>query len=267
MDTQYAILGCGYTGRRVADRLVERGLRVLATVREPERLRVTGVRVIRMVCEEEATVEGLRAELEPGCRVLYSIPLGMERLASTLRGVASRVVYLSTTGVYGAQKVVNEETAPEPRTPRELRRAAQERAAMDGEWSWMVLRAAAIYGPGRGVHVSMAEGTHQLIGDGDNYVSRIHVDDLAAFAEAALLSDVGGAWPVADDEPCRAREIAAYCAELLGLPMPGAGVAGPEDTRLADRRVDGRGVRDALGVTLRYPSYRVGIPAALREGR
>ena len=267
MDRQYAILGCGYTGRRVAERLVDRGLRVLATVREPERLTVRGVRVIRMVCEEEETIEALRAELEPGCRVLLFDPVGNGTSRRVLRGVASRVVYLSTTGVYGAHKVVNENTAPEPRTPRELRRAAQERAAMDGAWSWMVLRAAAIYGPGRGVHVSMAEGTHRLIGDGTNYVSRIHVDDLAALAEAALLSDVGGAWPVADDEPCRAREIAAYCAELLGVPMPGEGVPGLDDTRLADRRVDGRAVREALGVALRYPSYRVGIPAALRAGR
>ena len=66
----------------------------------------------------------------------------------------------------------------------------------------MILRPAAIYGPGRGVHVSMEEGRFRFVGGGDNFVSRIHVDDLAAHVEAALLSDITGAWPVADEHPC-----------------------------------------------------------------
>ena len=36
-----------------------------------------------------------------------------------------------------------------------------------------------------------------------------------------------------------------------------------DETRRADRRVDGREVLARLGVTLRYPSYRIGVPAAL----
>jgi hypothetical protein len=31
----------------------------------------------------------------------------------------------------------------------------------------------------------------------------------------------------------------------------------------ANRRVDGSAIRKLLGVTLRYPSYRTGIPASL----
>jgi nucleoside-diphosphate-sugar epimerase len=131
-------------------------------------------------------------------------------------------------------------------------------------WSWLILRPAAIYGPDRGVHVAMREGTHRLWGSGENRVSRIHVDDLAAHAEAGLLSELSGAWPVADDEPCRAREIAQFCADLLGVPMPPPSELKGEDTRRADRRVDGRAVRLRLGVELQYPSYRVGIPAALK---
>jgi nucleoside-diphosphate-sugar epimerase len=112
----------------------------------------------------------------------------------------------------------------------------------------------------------MREGSFRLAGDGSNFVSRIHVDDLAAHAEKALLSDLTGAYPVADEEPCSSREIAEFCAGLLGLPLPEA-VSEEElsETRRSDRRVDGSAIRRLLGLELRYPSYRQGIPAALRE--
>jgi len=127
----------------------------------------------------------------------------------------------------------------------------------------MVLRPAAIYGPGRGIHVSMAQGRFQLVDGGNNYVSRIHVDDLARHAEAALMSDVSGAWPVADDHPCRSREIAEYCSKLLAVPLPESVPAdGVHHTRRADRRVDGRAVRTVLGIELLYPSYIEGLPAS-----
>jgi hypothetical protein len=35
------------------------------------------------------------------------------------------------------------------------------------------------------------------------------------------------------------------------------------DTRRADRRVDGSTIRKLLGIQLRFPSYRTGIPASL----
>ena len=112
--------------------------------------------------------------------------------------------------------------------------------------------------------MSLREGKHRYWGDGSNYISRIHVDDLAALTEAALLSDLTGAYPVADDEPARAIDITRFCAELLSVPVPPpeSGLPG-EDTRRSNRRVDGRAIRRALGVELVFPSYRLGIPAAV----
>jgi nucleoside-diphosphate-sugar epimerase len=176
------------------------------------------------------------------------------------------MVYLSTTGVYGDAREVDENTSPAAGHPRERLRLSAEAAVAAGPWSSMILRPAAIYGPGRGVHESMRRGRFRLAGEGSNYVSRIHVDDLAALAEAALLSGAGGAWPVADEEPSTAREMAAFCADLLGLPLPPSiPRAEAHHTRRADRRVDGRAVFRRLGVTLRYPSFRTGVPASLEE--
>ena len=86
-------------------------------------------------------------------------------------------------------------------------------------------------------------------------MSRIHVDDLATHVEAALLSDVTGAYPVADEEPCTPRELAAFCSQILGKPIE------PRPAR-SNRRVDGSAIRRALGVTLQYPTYREGYAAA-----
>ena len=79
---------------------------------------------------------------------------------------------------------------------------------------------------------------------------------------AGIRSDLEGAWPVADDDPCSTMEIAAWCAEFLGIGgVPQAGndqaVAGEESGREKNPR--------EIGVELTYPSWRTGIPASLEE--
>jgi len=252
------ILGCGFTGRRVAARLLARGFTVLATSRAPGDIALDVL--------DPTSLAALRPLVPPGALVLHSIPAVAEPepLLEVLGDRPKRVVYLSTTGVYGDAREVDETTLVAPRSPRERLRVRTEQAVQAGPWLSLVLRAAAIYGPGRGVHAAMRAGTFRLVEGGQNYVSRIHVDDLAALAEAALLGDLTGAWPVADDEPCSSLEVARFCADLMSLPLPPSiPREQATETRRADRRVDGRAIRRLLGVSLRYPSYRVGIPASL----
>jgi nucleoside-diphosphate-sugar epimerase len=215
--------------------------------------------------DDPASLEKLSHTVNSETVVLHSIPVP-GAMSALRKSPPARVVYLSTTGVYGAAAIVDETTPVAPRTEREARRVAEEQEVLDGPWSAMVLRPAAIYGPGRGIHASMRQRKYKLMGDGANFVSRIHVDDLARHAEAAMLSNWSGAFPVADETPCTSREIAEYCAKLLSLPMPAS--ATPEElgeTRRADRRVDGSAVRRLLNLTLHYPSYREGIAACLEE--
>jgi nucleoside-diphosphate-sugar epimerase len=256
------ILGCGYTGKRVAQCFLNRGASVTVTTRQPaplSDLANEGARVLTLDAGQSGPIEMPR-----GALVLYSMPVMPAGFLARFTERPQRVVYLSTTGVYGLIRDVDESTPPSPDTEQAMQRLAAEGAVQAGPWSSLILRPAAIYGPGRGVHVAMKEGRFQLAGAGDNFVSRIHVEDLAAHAEAALLSDLTGAYPVADELPCTSREIAEFCASLLNLPMP---LSAPRDrlheTRRSDRRVDGRAVRSLLNLTLEYPSYREGVPASL----
>ncbi|MDQ6664621.1 MAG: NAD-dependent epimerase/dehydratase family protein [Acidobacteriota bacterium] len=273
------ILGCGFTGCRLARSLLARNIGLTVTTRNPSRLQWiadAGGEVLALDLSNHESAGRLRQAVRSETRVLHSIPpvptpAGVidptPRLLHALHALerrASRIVYLSTTGVYGAAREVDEHTLPAPRTGRETLRVSAEQSVAAAFRSHLILRPAAIYGPGRGVQAAMQAGTFHLPGDGRKYVSRIHVQDLASLAEAALFSEVTGAFPVADDDPCTSREIAEFCARLLNLPMPG-GVPAEEvgETRRADRRVDGSAIRRALGVELLYPSYRVGIPACL----
>ena len=242
------ILGCGFTGERVARRFLARGARVIAASRTPERLNGLGVEAVRF--------NELPDRLDAGTLVLHSIPpAGDVELRRLLGDRAFRLVYLSSTAVYGAATIVDDETpVAEPHE-----RLDAEQRATSGPWSTLILRPAAIYGPGRGVHKRVELGEYQM---GDNFVSRIHVDDLAAHVEAGLLSTLTGAYPVADEEPCTAREAGTFCAQLLNLPLPQNG-----ERPTGNRRVDGSAVRRALDITLKYPSYRTGIPAAIQAER
>ncbi|MEO8097660.1 MAG: SDR family NAD(P)-dependent oxidoreductase [Acidobacteriota bacterium] len=244
------ILGCGFTGERVARRFLARGARVIATTRDPARLILAGAEIVRL--------EDVSARIDPGSLVLHSIPPEGLRDLDFLGTAPARLVYLSTTGVYGAAAEVDAATPVDWSSERAKPRLQAERAAAAGPWSTLILRPAAIYGPGRGVHESVRRGTYP---PGENFISRIHVDDLAAHAEAGLLSDLTGAYPVADEEPCTSREIAEFCSQLLNVPLPTGPVAAPRI--FGDRKVDGSAIRALLGVTLRYASYRTGIPTAI----
>lgn len=248
----FLILGAGYTGGRVARLLANSGRRVTALHRTDIDFTTPGA------------VDRLRAIAPADCTVLHSIPslagAADAALLAGLAGKARRVVYLSTTGVYGAATTVDAATPAAPRTEREWARVRTEQAVQAGAWQALILRPAAIYGPDRGAHIALAEGRYSLLGDGANFISRIHVDDLAALAYAALLADLEGAYPVADEHPCSSREIAEFCAAAFGLPMPAsAGASDVPVSRRGNRRVDGRAIFAALGVRLRYPSYREGL--------
>lgn len=272
MSRRALIIGCGFTAQRAARTLLKSGWDVTTTSRSPENLaalEAAGARVVRF---DAARDRRIQAAAE-GASVLLSVPtLKLDgrlfeptpSLVAALRGQPRHLTYLSTTGVYGATRQVDERTPVSPQSERQKLRASAEDAVQSHGCSALVLRPAAIYGPGRGVHQAMREGRFRLPRDPSRLVSRIHVDDLAAIVARALQQRVEGAYPVADECPATSADVARHCASLLDLPVPE--VVADEclsETRRADRRVDGSAILRLVGMRLRYPSFREGIPACI----
>ncbi len=260
------ILGLGFTGARLASRLLQRGVPVSAPVRGIRRfpeLALAGLQLSQLDLDHPETMmlprNAVVAVLLPPLPDSENVAL-----RETIRGIApARVIYVSSTGVYGDQVVVDENTPAEPNDDKGRLRLAEERWITAGPWTSLMLRSAAIYGPGRGVHVSIRE--RQLPRSAaSGIVSRIHVEDLAAIVEAGMFSDIQGAWPVADDAPCSSDEIARWCRKLLQL-KPVRGREMRFSGKIAGRKVDGRKIRQILKVELQYPSWKAGIQASLSE--
>lgn len=286
--TPWAIVGCGFTGEHVVARLVADGVpreRIVVTSRREDRAADLEARLgVRAAAVDPFDAGALAAVLPDGAVIVDSVPPDRERpphahalVAAAAPRRARRIVYLSSTGVYGRGDGarVDEDAPTQESTPRARARLAAERAlfgeARAAGLEAVSLRIAAIYGPGRGVHERLRAGTYAVPGAGDNWVSRIHVADLAAVVVAAGTVEPlpRPAYVVADDEPTTARAHADGVAALLGLPPPPSMPDDPEgpdaDLRLSNRRVDNRRMKTELGVTLAYPTWREGAAALLRS--
>lgn len=191
----------------------------------------------------------------------------------------SRVVYLSTLGVYGDAKGgwVDESTPPDPAVARGDARLAAERewlALSDASRKVFVLRLAGIYGPGRNAIANLRDGTARRIVKPGQIFNRIHVDDISRAIDACMKTATpGGIINVCDDEPAPPQDVIAHAARLIGMPPP------PEiafaDVKLSPmaatfwatcKRVSNRKLREQLGVDLKYPTYREGLAALAPSG-
>lgn len=188
--------------------------------------------------------------------------------------------YLSSTNVYGDQAGgwVDEATPLEPSGERGQRRVAAEAAWLAlGQRSGIpvqIFRLAGIYGPGRSALEALRAGTARRIVKPDQVFSRIHVADLASVLEASMARPRAGAiYNVCDDAPSPPDEVIAYAAELLGMAPPpledfATAALSPMARSFYDdsKRVSNRRIKEELGVSLRYPSYREGLSALVEGG-
>lgn len=180
-----------------------------------------------------------------------------------------RIVYASTTGVYGAATGwIAEDQPVAPDTDRARRRVDAEEQiqafARETDTEAVRLRVAGIYGPGRlpEKRLRADEAIDPELAQRPG--NRIHVDDLArALYLAALRADVDAVYNVADGAPAPFGDYLDACADHLGLPRLVRRKGGGRDPIAgflrADRFIDSRRLREGLRLTLRYPDYHTGL--------
>ena len=133
----------------------------------------------------------------------------------------------------------------------------------------MYFRLAGIYGPGRNQLSALVNGTARRIDKPGQVFSRIHVDYIAQILAASIARpNAGRAYSVCDDEPAPPQDVVAFAADLLGLTPPPlvafeqAELSPMGQSFYADnKRISNQRLKDELGVSLSYPSFRDGLTA------
>ncbi len=292
MKRRLLIIGCGDVALRAASVLGGR-FRLLALSHSPERfplLRSRGITPLLGNLDSRRTLDRLAGlaqaviHLAPPPNVGDRDPRTARLLAALGKGsmVPQRLVYISTSGVYGdcAGARVPETRPLRPTTARARRRVDAERLVR----AWgrrhaaavSILRVPGIYAADRLPLERVRSRTPAIAAAEDGFTNHVHADDLARMVVAALFRGRGGrAYNASDDSPMKMGDYFDLVADRFGLPRPPrvsrAGAAGlipesllsfmGESRRLVNRRVKGE-----LRVGLRYPTVERGIAAASGEG-
>lgn len=192
-----------------------------------------------------------------------------------------RVVYISTSGVYGdcGGDYVEESRPLNPLTDRARRRVDAE--TQISRWcgergiALVILRVPGIYASDRLPLALLERGGPVLADEDDVYTNHIHADDLAAILTLALFRREG-VYNASDDSEMKMGTYFDLVADRMDLPRPprvsrasAAGRISPltlsfmsESRRLVNRRI-----KSHLGIRLRYPTVYEGLPqpATLRH--
>jgi len=191
------------------------------------------------------------------------------------RILPARIVYVSTSGVYGdcAGARVDEARPPAPQTDRARRRLDAERRlaqfTASNRIALVVLRAPGIYARDRLPLERLRRRTPVLRVEDDVYTNHIHADDLAAIACRALEDDAPpGVYNAVDDSELKMAEWLELVADTCGLPRPRR-VSIDQAKKTLDpvllsfmsesRRLENAKLKHVLGVRLRYPTVYEGL--------
>ena len=221
--------------------------------------------------------------LQPAEALLHCVPppASGERDTRTANLLASldwaprRLVYLSTSGVYGDcdGALVDEQRLPNPQTARAKRRADAEaqlqRWCAARDTALTILRVPGIYAADRLPLEGLRAGIAVLRGEEDVYTNHIHADDLAAIVARAFEEDApAGVFNAADDTHMRMGDWLDLVADHAGLPRAPrvarrqiAALVPPATLEFMgeSRRLDNRRLKVVLGVRLRYPTVQQGL--------
>jgi nucleoside-diphosphate-sugar epimerase len=275
------IVGCGDIGLRIVARLRDR-FRIYGSVRD-----AAGAGLLRRAGAIPLALDLDRAGAQPRIRglapwLVVLVPTSPEgthdaRVPHLLRSLrhepGKRLLYLSTTGVYGDRRGAwTDETAtPAPASERAVRRLGAERRLRARPWHAPVLRVPGIYAPDRLPLERLRRGIPVPLPAEDVVTNHIHADDLARACIAALFRAAPArVYNIVDDTRLALGEYLDRVADRTALPRPPRAAweemraaAGPQRmTFLSEsRRLRNRRMKRELRLRLRYPDVDAGLAA------
>jgi nucleoside-diphosphate-sugar epimerase len=280
------IIGCGDIGTRLAMAYQKSMFEVtgwVASCKSARRLQQLNITTVQLDLDQLALQAGSLAEE----LLFYFVPppkLGVvDSRVGHLIGALNKavkpqkVVYLSTSGVYGdcQGEWVDEQRKPQPTVDRAKRR-------LDAEQQWqawsrrsgvplVILRVAGIYGPGKLPIERIRKGLPMVAEIDAPITNHIHSLDLVRIAMAAMERGEDGAlFNVCDGRPESMTRYFNRVADYLQLPRPPQISLQEAKQQLSpgmlsylaeSRRLSNRKLLKELGVVLQYPELEQGLPA------
>ena len=280
-NSKLIIFGGGYSGQRIASFARHLGAKVFCSRRN---INSKGADFL-FDTNKELSIE----ILEGATHVLSSIPPLLSGEDPLLNKIKSKlenlknlqwVGYLSTTGVYGDTngKWVNENTIPNPKQDRSIRRLSCEQEWQRTKIPLQILRLPGIYGPGRSAIDSLINGTSKMIDKPGQVFSRIHVDDIAGAVLFLIKLYSQGNMPnivnISDNLPTNNLEVNTFAAKLVNKSLPSKipfEIAAKTMSPMAlsfwqeNRRIDNNLLCKKLGYSLMYPDFKSGLKNCLSK--
>jgi len=296
MPKRLLIVGPGDIAERALPQLLA-GYEVLALTRTPERAaQLAGTGISTRVGDLDQP-ESMGAVLEGADCMLHCAPppsseaaarrddrmhtllAALDHALQKTRGmVPRRVVYVSTSGVYGdcGGAWIDESQPLRPATGRAHRRVDAERALSawcETRGAGMVcLRVPGIYAADRLPLERLRKGTPVLQREDDVFTNHIHADDLAAICVRALNESVPpGVYNASDDSELLMGDWMDLVADHHGLARPPRVARAEAASRIAapmlsfmseSRRLVNTKLKRDMGYVLRYPTVNAGVLAA-----
>lgn len=280
------IIGFGDIGKRFAARYASRfNLSVVSRTKTAESPALTrSINWLNADLDEPRTLQKLAGLSEAVIYLAPPNPSGHTdiRLRNFLRSIASstripqRLVYMSTTGVYGdcSGEYVGETRATSPQTDRARRRLDAETQVR--AWSQhtgcasMILRVPGIYASDRLPLSRLKKGLPTLMPDDDSFSNHIHADDLAQIVFLALFRGKSGRiYNCIDDSRIKIGDYFDLVADRSRLPKPRRISRSEAEAVLPEmlwsflkesRVVLNDRMKKELKVRLQYSTVRDGVP-------
>ena len=281
------VFGYGYTGSRIGSLMASRGWQVTGTrTTSAKASEIVDDGVSVAVFDGRKPSSGVTRALRGATHVLSTIgpddddPVLRHHRRDLEEAACLRWMgYLSTTGVYGDWDGawVDESAELEAGTERSRQRIAAEDAwrsvAEARGVPLQLFRLSGIYGPQRSALDRLRDGSARRIVGPAVVFNRSPVDDIVGAVMAGMeRPSVTGALNVSDDEPAPPADVVEHAAGLLAVEPPPAVPLEEADLSSTGRsfyeenkRVSNQRLVADLGYTLRYPTYREGLAAILRD--
>jgi nucleoside-diphosphate-sugar epimerase len=277
------ILGCGDVGLRVVPLLLPR-YRVFAVTTKLEhtaRLRDAGAIPLLANLDQRASLARLTGLAD--CIIHCAPPRSEGEIDTRSRNLIailperSRLVYISTTGVYGdcQGEWLDETRCVQPANARARRRVSAEQQlrawAIRSQSCLAILRVPGIYAENRLPLERLQKGTPALSAAEDVYTNHIHADDLARIIVRAMQHGrPNRVYHASDDSDLKMGEYFDLVASHFNLPAPPRLPRSELQQQVSpmllsfmseSRRLRNQRIKQELGVRLRYATVAAGLQA------